>query len=79
MPKRGTPTPLDLCTFDHLDDRYSPERGKHPNTYRNVAACWDCNNKRNREREASLPRPVLWERSGGFPLGHSAKKDSIGY
>lgn len=68
-PKGGGRIDPRLCTYDHFDDRYSPERGKHAGVYRNVAACWACNNKRNKERESELPRPILWARSGAFPAG----------
>lgn len=51
-----------ICNW-HIDDRYSDERGKHPNKFRIVAACWKCNFDRAKARELSLPREVLWERS----------------
>lgn len=57
----------DLCTLDHLDDRYSQERGNRPGEYRTVAACWLCNNNRNAKRQNDLPRQTLWSASGAFP------------
>jgi hypothetical protein len=61
--------PPTLCTFDHLDDRHSDERGKHGGEYRNCAACWTCNNRRNNMQMANVPREVLWEKSGSPPNG----------
>ena len=65
---KGRVPPM-LCTFDHFDDRYSDERGKHPGEYRNVAACWTCNNRRNQMQEAHVPKEVLWAKSGSPPRG----------
>lgn len=48
-----------MCTLDHLDDRFSPERGKHGGELRTVAACWQCNWNRNKQREKELPREIL--------------------
>ncbi len=45
-PKRGQVCQPNLATFEHLDDRLSPERGKHPGERRVVLACWECNNQR---------------------------------
>lgn len=56
-----------LCTYDHLDSRLSPERGKHPREYRNVAACWKCNNDRAQQEEAMADRELLWRKSGAYP------------
>src|SRR5690349_5524902 len=67
QPKHYQRPPLTLCTFDHLDDRFSEERGKHGGEFRNVAACWKCNNDRAKAREASLPREILWQKSGSPP------------
>lgn len=38
------------CTLEHLDDRLSPERGKHSGEERTVAACWSCNTLRGQFR-----------------------------
>lgn len=67
-PKGGGRQDPRLCTYDHLDCRYSDERGKHQGEYRNVAACWTCNNRRAKEKERSLSRETLWEKSGAYPL-----------
>ncbi len=69
MPAKAINMPLDLCTLDHLDDRFSSDRGKHPNERRIVAACWKCNFDRSQERERNLPKEVLWERSKRHPEG----------
>ncbi len=60
--KGVTMNPL-LCTYDHLDDRFSEERGKHFGEYRNVAACWECNARRGRESQARVPIEELHRRS----------------
>ena len=54
-------------TLDHLDDRYSPERGKSRGERRIVMACWKCNNERNIARQAALPKAVLHEKCGRAP------------
>lgn len=46
--------PDDAATFEHLDDRYSPERGRHYGEIRVVLACNKCNFERNREREKEV-------------------------
>jgi len=33
----------DEATIEHLDDRYSPERGQHPNEWRVHASHYRCN------------------------------------
>lgn len=40
------------ATIDHLDDRFSPLRGRNcqPGMVRTVLACWECNQRRCRER-----------------------------
>lgn len=68
---RGKPDPM-LCTFDHFDDRFSDERGKHGGEFRNVAACWTCNNRRAQMQQANISKQVLWEKSGAYPIGHEA-------
>lgn len=35
--------PANLCTLEHLDHSYSPDRGQHNGTRRHVAACSKCN------------------------------------
>ncbi len=52
------------CTLDHLDDRFNPERGKHPGEIRRVAACWHCNHTRGVESQAKIPRYKLSRRCG---------------
>ncbi len=52
-----------LCTFDHLDDRFSPERGSHRGEPRSVAACWGCNTRRGKERQDAMPIEVLRDRA----------------
>lgn len=71
-PKTGKRVDPRLCTFDHMDCRLSAERGQHAGEYRNVAACWQCNNNRNTMQQANAPRDLLWQKSGAYPLTHSA-------
>lgn len=75
LPAKAKAHPDDLCTIDHLDDRYSAERGKHGNEYRRVAACRKCNNERARAHEIELGKPVLWAKSGSYPRGLVAQLD----
>lgn len=61
--------PLDMCTIDHLRDRFDPNRREcNPRgEQRLVAACWECNNRRGAERAASVSKRTLWRRSGRYP------------
>lgn len=55
-----TSPPPRLCTCDHLYDKWSGARAPgHPGPV--VAACYECNQRRNQERLASLPIERLWE------------------
>lgn len=67
-------TPRNLATLEHLDHKFSPDRGKHSGEHRRVLACWGCNNDKGREalrthvaeqRLRSFKRkfvfPDLWE------------------
>lgn len=63
LPPR-TKTPDDLATFEHLDDRYSAERGAHPGEYRVVLAHHICNGRRGQQRTAERSLDELQERSG---------------
>lgn len=47
------------ATFEHLDDRWSNERGCHPREYRIVLACLRCNGDRNTARQAAQDLKVL--------------------
>lgn len=55
--------PANLATIDHLDDRFSPERGKHYGEYRRVLACAQCNFDRGKSSQAAQPIEVLRNRS----------------
>lgn len=55
--------PADLATIDHLDSRWNPERGKHPNKSRRVLACARCNWERGRAEERAQPIEELRRRS----------------
>lgn len=67
-PKRR-PMPKDMCTIDHLRDRFDParqQRCKH-GEQRLVAACWECNNRRGIERQAAISKKTLRRRAGRHP------------
>lgn len=59
--------PPDACTREHLDDKYSPERGKHKGERRIVAACHKCNAGRAAERTNALTYEERVIRSRGEP------------
>lgn len=63
-PKSKTPMDGNLATFDHLDDKFSPERGKHDGEIRTMLACLSCNNKRGAISQAAQPIEELWKRAG---------------
>lgn len=48
--------PPDMCTTDHLDHKWSPERGTYPSgkVIRHVAACRQCNMERGLQEEIAL-------------------------
>ncbi len=52
--------------MEHLDDRHSQERGKHPGEQRIVLACWECNNRRSRLMEKIQPLELLQRRAGNY-------------
>lgn len=55
--------PADAFTFEHLDSRYSDERGQHGSEYRVVGACNKCNFEHNLVEEAELGAAGLRERA----------------
>lgn len=57
--------PKNLATFDHLDDRFSPDRGSYGygSQWRRVLACWLCNFERGRQSQAEQPIEELHRRS----------------
>lgn len=51
------------ATLDHLDDRWSMERGQHGGSIeRTVMACHKCNQRRNEERLAALAKEEIQRR-----------------
>jgi len=56
--------PETLATFEHLDDRFSTERGTYRNKIRVVLACRKCNWQKGVESQAQLKLEELRERSG---------------
>lgn len=62
-PQRGvSPAPTSL-TFEHYDSRLDADRGHHAGEFRNVASCWECNHKRNEERQKLVSLEELRARS----------------
>jgi hypothetical protein len=57
------PQPKNLATIEHLDDKFSPFRGK--GSYRRVLACHACNSKRNVRRLSMSPEERLAEDKQG--------------
>ena len=54
MDWQGVTPPDNLCTTEHLDDKYDVRRGKNVNgKYRRVAACRACNLERSKRRVAA--------------------------
>ncbi len=46
-------------TIDHLDERLSSDRGRHPGEWRRVGACGECNRRRDQEATRELPIDAL--------------------
>ena len=68
----GTGTlPLDAATLDHLDDRWSDQRGQFSGQRRRVAACRKCNEGRSAERLKTIYAEEQKRRS---EAGHEAKR-----
>ncbi len=52
--------PDNLCTLEHLDDKWSSMRGKWPQgTIRRAVACRKCNQARSNTRQAEQPIELL--------------------
>jgi hypothetical protein len=60
----GVRPPDNLATYEHLDSKLSPERGKHPGKQRVVLACWSCNNQRSIDEQREIARNERWQKSG---------------
>lgn len=74
---KGKPDPR-LCTYDHMDCRFSDDRGKHAGEFRNVAACWTCNNRRAAMQQANMAKEILWEKSRAYPRDHPKARTGRG-
>lgn len=56
--------PANLATLEHLDDKWSPMRGKWPpGTKRRALACRKCNNDRSNTRQSGQPIELLQDLS----------------
>lgn len=75
--RNHVPVPDNLATLEHLDSRWSPERGVHPFKKRHVAACRKCNNDRAIEEGKNAGLEELRRRRGSYPLNEVAPR-SIG-
>ena len=62
-PKPKVPSPLNMATFEHLDDRFNQERGSHTGKRRIVLACNQCNHAQGKQRQAEQPIKELHRRS----------------
>lgn len=51
-PRKGVKHPDNAATLEHLDDRFSPDRGTRAGDIRRVAACRKCNQERGTIRQA---------------------------
>lgn len=56
-----------LATLEHLDDRFSEERGQHGGERRVVLACMQCNHQRGTASQQQQTKEELWRRSGRAP------------
>lgn len=68
--------PENLATLEHMDSKWSQERGKHPGEQRHVLACRKCNWTRGRLEEAAQSKEVLKARSMGIKTENMGKVDS---
>ena len=74
-PRRGVTVPLNLATFEHLDDRFCDERGTRGGEIRIVLACGKCNNEIGKKRQAEQPLDELQRRSKRHtvPMGRTVE------
>jgi hypothetical protein len=74
VPVKGRQPPKS-CTIDHLRDRFDPARRQkcRPGEQRLVAACWECNNRRGSNRQASISLKTLQRRAGSYPRREAAE------
>lgn len=63
--RRHRALPGNLATIDHLDHKFSPERGKHPGEYRRVLACKRCNELRGQLMQQMQPIEFLRAQAKG--------------
>ena len=61
--------PDNLCTIEHLRDRFHPDRQEPGNDRRHVAACLKCNFEKGRESVLAQPIHERWKAAGAYPLG----------
>jgi hypothetical protein len=66
--------PPEMCTLDHLEPRWHPERGQHESDLRIVAACLKCNNGRDRELLKQIPPELVRKASQGHKPTKLAKE-----
>lgn len=58
-PSKVKNPPDNMCTIEHLESRWHPERGNFNGSFRKVAACLKCNNDRDAKQLATIPRELL--------------------
>ena len=62
-PKAKVPSPSNMATFEHLDDRFNQERGTRTGERRIVLACNQCNHAQGKQQQAEQPIKELHRRS----------------
>ncbi len=75
---RGTRLPANAATFEHLDDRFSTERGQHAGERRVVLACSSCNHDRAVLAQRAVPINMLRLLSGNHKPKHLTAEASDG-
>lgn len=67
------------ATLEHLDHRWSPDRGRHSGEYRRVLACHECNGKRGAEYlAANLERQRRESKRHGASLADGWPEETAG-
>ena len=64
QPKAKVPSPSNMATFEHLDDRFNQKRGTRTGERRIVLACNKCNHAQGKQRQAEQLIEELHRRSG---------------
>lgn len=69
------PPPPNACTIEHLESRWHPKRGTVGwGSNRLVAACWKCNNDRDKAEVAAIPKELIAKAARGMPAREVASQ-----